>query len=235
MSSTRLNPTSNGLMHLGHAYLAFLNEHIAHSTGGKFVLRIENNQFSWVRDLGQAKCDEYADAWVEDVEWLGLHPDQIVYESELEDVIGKTIRRKHPNWYDDGVGVLTEAQVIGMNHVYPMAKYLTAKVALLDAMQGVDLLICGMDLITRDCFYAYVCQEYDLPEIKRVYVPRLTGDMLDDVSKTRGNMKIRGYRERGWSRQEVEALLRDACLVDRDAEWTINNIKTQPKLEVEYA
>lgn len=65
---TRFAPSPSGLLHLGHAYAAF----IAHdrASPGEFLLRIE--------DIDQARCrPEHERALIEDLAWLGLdwqHP-----------------------------------------------------------------------------------------------------------------------------------------------------------------
>ncbi|MGI6246155.1 MAG: tRNA glutamyl-Q(34) synthetase GluQRS [Pseudochelatococcus sp.] len=61
----RFAPSPNGLLHRGHAFSALLNRHLAHSWGGRFLLRIE--------DIDVARCsDSLAAAAIEDLRWLGL-------------------------------------------------------------------------------------------------------------------------------------------------------------------
>ncbi|MBM3608149.1 MAG: tRNA glutamyl-Q(34) synthetase GluQRS [Alphaproteobacteria bacterium] len=61
----RFAPSPNGFLHLGHAYSALKNFELARESGGRFLLRIEDI------DIGRAR-DEYADAILEDLAWLGL-------------------------------------------------------------------------------------------------------------------------------------------------------------------
>lgn len=61
----RFAPSSNGYLHLGHAYSALLNFSIARATGGRLLLRIE--------DIDVDRCRfEYEQAIYEDLGWLGL-------------------------------------------------------------------------------------------------------------------------------------------------------------------
>lgn len=61
----RFAPSSNGYLHLGHAYSALLNYELARETGGRFLLRIE--------DIDAERCRfEFEQAIYEDLGWLGL-------------------------------------------------------------------------------------------------------------------------------------------------------------------
>jgi glutamyl-Q tRNA(Asp) synthetase len=61
----RFAPSPNGPLHLGHAYSALLNFDLAQSSGGRFLLRIE--------DIDAARCrPEFEAAIYEDLAWLGI-------------------------------------------------------------------------------------------------------------------------------------------------------------------
>ena len=61
----RFAPSSNGYLHLGHAYSALLNFDLVHETGGRFLLRIE--------DIDATRCrPEFEAAIYEDLAWLGI-------------------------------------------------------------------------------------------------------------------------------------------------------------------
>src|SRR5260370_26934428 len=61
----RFAPSSNGYLHLGHAYSALLNFELSRQTGGRFLLRIE--------DIDVARCKpEFEAAIYEDLAWLGI-------------------------------------------------------------------------------------------------------------------------------------------------------------------
>lgn len=61
----RFAPSSNGYLHLGHAYSALLNFDLARETGGRFLLRVE--------DIDTERCrTEFERAICEDLAWLGL-------------------------------------------------------------------------------------------------------------------------------------------------------------------
>jgi len=61
----RFAPSPNGRLHLGHAYSALLNAHLARAWGGRLLLRIE--------DIDVTRCrPEFEAAIYEDLAWLGL-------------------------------------------------------------------------------------------------------------------------------------------------------------------
>src|ERR1700750_3095108 len=61
----RFAPSSNGYLHLGHAYSALLNFDLARRSGGRFLLRIE--------DIAPTRCrPEFEAAIYEDLAWLGI-------------------------------------------------------------------------------------------------------------------------------------------------------------------
>lgn len=61
----RFAPSPNGELHLGHAYSALLNRHMAASVDGRFVLRIE--------DIDVTRCTPQFEAAIyRDLEWLGI-------------------------------------------------------------------------------------------------------------------------------------------------------------------
>ena len=62
---TRFAPSPNGELHLGHAYSALFSEAWARRHGGRFLLRIEDIDFTRTRE-------EYVRGIFEDLAWLGL-------------------------------------------------------------------------------------------------------------------------------------------------------------------
>src|SRR5438132_217300 len=62
---TRFAPSPTGYLHLGHVRSVLEGWRAAREAGGRFLLRLE--------DIDHTRCrDEYADAIIEDLGWLGL-------------------------------------------------------------------------------------------------------------------------------------------------------------------
>ena len=72
--TTRFAPSPNGPLHLGHAYSAVVSAHEASSSGGAFLLRIEDID-------GPRSWPELADEFRRDLEWLGLEWGEVPAQS----------------------------------------------------------------------------------------------------------------------------------------------------------
>lgn len=82
----RFAPSPTGLIHIGNARTALLNWLFAKTRGGSFVLRFDDT------DLERSKR-EFADAIVEDLDWLGIHPDRVERQSERTAVYEDAVAR----------------------------------------------------------------------------------------------------------------------------------------------
>jgi len=72
---TRFAPSPTGLLHVGNAYSALHCQSWANQHAAELILRIE--------DIDHTRCrEEYADALLEDLRWLGLQwPEPVLYQS----------------------------------------------------------------------------------------------------------------------------------------------------------
>ncbi|WP_371168395.1 glutamate--tRNA ligase [Aliiroseovarius sp. 2305UL8-7] len=75
MTTTRFAPSPTGYIHVGNLRTALFNYLIAAKSGGQFVLRLDDT------DPERSK-QEYADAIMEDLEWLGLTWDRVEKQSD---------------------------------------------------------------------------------------------------------------------------------------------------------
>jgi len=67
----RFAPSPNGQLHLGHAYSALLNAHMANEASGRFLLRME--------DIDTTRCTQALEQGIyDDLHWLGLEWEQPV-------------------------------------------------------------------------------------------------------------------------------------------------------------
>jgi glutamyl-tRNA synthetase len=74
MTVTRFAPSPTGYIHVGNLRTALMNYLIAKKTGGTFILRLDDT------DQERSK-QEYADAIMADLDWLGLHWDRVERQS----------------------------------------------------------------------------------------------------------------------------------------------------------
>lgn len=74
MIVTRFAPSPNGALHLGHAFSAITAHDLAQVAGGRFVLRLEDID-------GTRSRPELAQAFREDLVWLGLAWDEVPRQS----------------------------------------------------------------------------------------------------------------------------------------------------------
>ncbi len=121
----RFAPSPNGYLHLGHAYSALVNKHIADELNGELILRMENidtirctTEFenAIVEDLSWLECDfqkpfrrqsehfsDYRKAFNE-LEKLGLVYPAFLTRGEVKEIIAEA-ERKGKNWPRDPDGV----------------------------------------------------------------------------------------------------------------------------------
>src|SRR5688572_25128456 len=91
---TRFAPSPTGYLHLGHAYSALFAFEAARSTGGKFLLRIE--------DIDRQRCRaEFEHGIREDLSWLGISWDGAVRRQS-----------EHPGVYRAALNRLIELDVV---------------------------------------------------------------------------------------------------------------------------
>ncbi|WP_119272669.1 glutamate--tRNA ligase [Taklimakanibacter deserti] len=71
----RFAPSPTGRIHIGNSRTAILNWLFARKSGGSFVLRYDDT------DLERSK-QEFADGIAQDLDWLGIAPDRVEYQSK---------------------------------------------------------------------------------------------------------------------------------------------------------
>ncbi len=78
MTVTRFAPSPTGYIHVGNLRTALMNYLIARKNGGTFILRLDDT------DRERSK-QEYSDAIMQDLEWLGLQWDRVERQSDRMD------------------------------------------------------------------------------------------------------------------------------------------------------
>ena len=238
IQTTRFNPTVNGPLHIGHLYNILVNEYEAHSTGGEFHIRFDDNQRWWLMQFSKVQIDDTIDGIMYDMDWMGIMVDKYYSQRSLE-IQTETMLAQ----FNHGP-LAVRAMVTNIINCptlidsrsgppYPYAPWLTAEKVLLDFLEQVTMLIRGEDLVSEYSLYSYFCDLWGLPNPKHYYLPRLRlkhGVELADVSKTRGDHKIVDLRKSGYTPKDILDILSRSCLIDPDGKWKIDNIKQDPIL-----
>ena len=76
--NTRISPSPTGKAHIGFVRTAYLNYLAARSTGGKFILRIDDTDELRSQDI-------YTQDLIATLNWLGLDADMLFYQSSRYD------------------------------------------------------------------------------------------------------------------------------------------------------
>lgn len=239
---TRFNPTSNGHLHLGHLYVALVNECQARRTRhGKFIIRIEDNQTHFIDCYGEKVIKEYAQSMIDDIEWLDIHFDHLYLQSSKEQEL-EDFKRKIPL-------IFPFAQQRRRSDQFPLGptddeflyysytpRYTFEKVVL-DYLDSVTFLTRGIDLITEFSLYNYYCDVMRLPPPVHIYLPRLAvkdGQDISYLSKSGVTLTIRSLREQGHTPHGIIDLVKRACLSYPDHGWNLANLKQKPVLDLEW-
>src|SRR5689334_4312885 len=83
---TRFAPSPTGRLHVGNIRTALHNYLFSRKNGGKFILRIDDTD-------RERSTEEFDLAIRNDLEWLGLRPDEIVRQSERFDLYEREFQR----------------------------------------------------------------------------------------------------------------------------------------------
>ena len=240
MFRTRFNPTTSGPLHLGHLYLIRLNQALA-GMRGLFTVRIDDDDLCVCAALDAVTCRQNLTAILEDLAWLDIPSTVISLHSEQRDQCVAELRRlgiTSPVEVPGGSCPIDYAPcrrscdvpiVIGEDKTEQFSPWNAAVRAILDRLNGIDLVVRGQELFGEYQLYQYLCQQLGYPMPRHVYVPRL---MMRGhaISTTAGNMSLSSCRAAGYTPQALEAILRRACLVDDLGPWHYSNLLSQPDL-----
>jgi len=230
MIVTRLNPSANGPLHLGHVYMAMINE--AFAKEGRFIVRWDDSHPTLNRTKGRDGLNRIIDGQRADLDWLGFLPDYYVKQSDIiESVHRKIAEHKTITVFDDSEERSILPTLVGDDHVlvFPLASMFTLEKVIMDHEEGITHLIRGMDLMSEFSLYQYYCRCLGYPQPTHIYLPRLRWK-YGDMSKTAGSQSICELRALGLNPQDVRDMVEKACLRYPFNGWTLDNIKGIPCL-----
>ena len=231
--NTRFNPSISGELHIGHLYMALVNEAEAHRTGGKFIVRVDDMQPQinhWLKkdkrdyyyEEYQKQLDIFMDVDVWDLQSQMLTPAEIIGDNPILRCLPEFLwaSTETIEWR-----INTDQRAFQYNLCFVVEKVIW------DFWEGVTLLIRGEDLITESQLYEHITSVLRLPTIRQIYLPKLVSITLDDIlpeiSKSKKSYSLDTQINEFGIDRTLE-LLKKACLIDPDGWFFADNIKSNP-------
>lgn len=234
MCNTRFNPSATGSLHIGHIYMALVNEHMAHDSGGKFHVRFCDEP-NWETRRSPEDVTEVACQQLDELIWMGIRIDSVSFQSEQEKEVRLFLANSNLRMVIDNSRHAYYSKSVSTVHIHPEIPSMpfsmqhTAEKVVFDYWGDSDVLIRGFEWIQEHFLYMYFCAVFGFRYPKCYYISRLfTSD--GDVSKTTGNWQVKDLYEAGVSPAQIRSELKASCLVDPAGPWDIDNIKYQPIL-----
>lgn len=222
MYNTRIAPSPTGNMHLGTIRTAYFNWLAARSTGGRFILRIDDTDM-------ERSDSSYTDVILETMDWLSLDYDELVYQSKRFDIYreatNKLIQNNQAIELDNGaIALLTNMipdewtdRAFGKLIVSDREKELSSGLILIkadgsptynfasvvdDAALGINFIIRGQDHIqnTTKQISLFRNLDADIPEFAHV---GLIHHKKKKLSKRDDAASVLFYRDAGYDPDAV--------------------------------
>ncbi len=237
--NTRFNPSISGPIHLGAVYCVLVNEHYAHDSGGRFVVRFADLHAPSLTRIGRARMARIVEGMIDDLAWLGILVDAYHYESLLITDIHARLKNLSESFdfplppdppHEPHGYAQTPYWLGGATFTYPYTPTLTAEKVLMDYDEGCDTLIRGEELATEYSLYCYYCEVMNIPAPCQIFIPRLRATGGTEIGKSFGTSRLCDLRAEGFTAKEVRTKLEIACLRNPANGWSLTNIKENPML-----
>jgi len=232
----RFNPTACGNLHMGHLYIALVNEKEAHKSGGEFIVRIDDTQRYWIHHIGKKGMAQYASEYRQQLSMF-MTIDKWLCQStmpSLSDIVGETeigkITPKQKWFYDIIADWIPDKNM----PVYPYAPYLTYEKVVWDFYSGVNWIIRGEDLVTEAALYNFYVDMIGITHMKQTYLPRLRASGRGELTGT--NINLSKTFTKYILQKQIDLLgvegvihwLKKSCLINPDGDFFVDNIKWNP-------
>lgn len=179
---TRFRPTTNGPLHIGGGYVAYQCWRAARSLGGQFVLieddivvRHKKGAQHVDRDKLDAELGAIAEGHLEDLEWLGIAPDEWHWASEFADAHDAAAERLGiPSGRSDVPQLLRYVySVAGTPGTAAYHPWLTVGRVSDDHELGVTAIVRGADLISEIELYDHIAKSLygEAYSVRQDYLP----------------------------------------------------------------
>lgn len=217
--NTRFRPTPYADLHCGHVWVAYHNWAWARNGGGKFVMIVDDIMYNLPRLIKQSfPLSRAVDRYVEDLEWLGIGPDEIVYSTwnaeahaEAAEKMGFPRIGMH-----DSYKVMTVSTVGREAVEFGYHPWLVVTRVVDDHLVGITDFWRGMDLFPEMYLYDFVCRSLGwmppgqgyLPVVRREDSATKESKSKESKSNNQG-ISVRQLREAGYHPQSIIDTVRE--------------------------
>jgi glutamyl/glutaminyl-tRNA synthetase len=227
-NNTRFAPTPASGLHLGHAWVAWLNREIAHRQNGKFILRMDTVLARYFQ-IAEPQIRSACDTILDELEWLGLTPDFVVWEDEYQLAV-EAFLELHRDIPRAPVQIDCIFSAKGSAPVSRCILHVTPSRVVGDYILGCSPVVRGDDLLFEHWWYVYLCHRLAFPAPDMAYVPRVRSESGEELSRTAGNVRLAELRETGWTPDDIRTRIRQTCLEDAEGDICLANVHRNPLL-----
>ena len=219
MVRTRFAPSPTGFLHLGGARTALFSWLYARKNNGEFILRIEDT------DKTRSK-KEYLDEILESLSWLGIDWDRIFYQSQRLNIYqeyAKKLVDEGKAYYKEGAiyfkyefkrikfvdlikgeiefeRLPKEEEVIIKSDGTPTYNF---SCVIDDALMGITHVIRGEDHISNTPKQILIYEALGFNPPYFAHLPLILSPDKTRLSKRKGAVSIREYREEGYLKEAI--------------------------------
>jgi len=219
MVRTRFAPSPTGFLHLGGARTALFSWLYARKNNGEFILRIEDT------DKTRSK-KEYLDEILESLSWLGIDWDRIFYQSQRINIYqeyAKKLIDEKKAYYKEGAVYFKyefkrikfidlikgeiefeklpkEEEVIIKSDGTPTYNF---SCVIDDALMGITHVIRGEDHISNTPKQILIYEALGFNPPYFAHLPLILSPDKTRLSKRKGAVSIREYREEGYLKEAI--------------------------------
>jgi len=207
--NTRFSLAAYHDLHIGHIYIAQANWAKAFHTGGKFVLHIHDTPY-YLKRCAQScfPLPMLVDRHIEDLEWLGLSPDEVMWSSRNAEAHWEANQRlvpQVPRYYGTNRTITTPDANPSIEHPYHPWHTFTSAVD--DHTMEIGGFYRGDDLRPQAELYDYFCCALGWRTPCQNYMPtirhELTGPKVSKSDNSDGDDSIRSLREAGYVPEDI--------------------------------
>jgi len=191
-------------LHIGHLHIILENWRCAHKSGGKFVLALYDSPCHFMpRGIASAPVSTMQDRYVEDLDWFGIAPDEIVWSSRNAEAHWQANQTLHVPRDTGSVWSVYNAHPPGVPwHTYH--PWQTLAVVVDDHEAEIGGFCRGTDLLPQTQLYDYFCHQLGWNPPRQQYLPTICHeDAESKISKRDCGETLRDLRGAGYTARDI--------------------------------